>query len=155
MGHLLGSSRVGFMATSYKWAYATQKTAAPRVSAPAAGHCWPMSLQETLKHSKAGMSQSLWEILVHTRFCLSPLSISGRYGAWFQKWLSPSYHLAMASPLPLDLWYIFLVVSNILLSMVVPQQHVILEFSQEKMSTHFLLWDPLESCASGDTYVYV
>ena len=83
VGHLLGSSMVGFMATSYKRAYATCKTAAPRVPAPAADHCQPMPLQETLKHSKAGMAQSLWEILVHTRFFLSPLSISGRYGAWF------------------------------------------------------------------------
>ena len=37
--------------------------------------------QQTLKHSKAGLVQSLWEILVHTRFCLSPLIIYGRYGA--------------------------------------------------------------------------
>ena len=46
----------------------------------------------------------------------------------------PSYHLAGAFPLPLDMGYIFLVGSNILLSMVVQQQVVTLEFSQEKMS---------------------
>ena len=41
-----------------------------------------LGLQETLKHSKAGLAQSLWgiQVLVHTSFCLSPPSISGRYG---------------------------------------------------------------------------
>ena len=48
----------------------------------------------------------------------------------------PSYHLAGASPLLLDIEYLFLVGSNNLLSTVVQQQVVILEFSQEKMSTH-------------------
>ena len=38
------------------------------------------TLQETLKHSKAGLAQSLWDLLVCTRFCLSPLSISHGYG---------------------------------------------------------------------------
>ena len=33
-----------------------------------------------LKHSKAGLAQSLWGLLLHTRFCLSPQSISGGYG---------------------------------------------------------------------------
>ena len=33
-------------------------------------------------HSKSGLVQSLWGlwVLVHIRFCLSPLSISGGYG---------------------------------------------------------------------------
>ena len=43
---------------------------------PTAGHCWPVSPQETLKHSKAGLAQSLGGLLVHTRFCLSPPSVS-------------------------------------------------------------------------------
>ena len=34
---------------------------------------------ETLKHSTAGLVQSLWGLLVRTRFCLRPLSIPGRY----------------------------------------------------------------------------
>ena len=42
--------------------------------------------------------------------------------------------LARTSPLPLYMWYIFLVGSNILLLMVVQQPVVILEISQEKMS---------------------
>ena len=45
----------------------------------------------------------------------------------------PSYHLVEAYPLPLDMGYLFLVGSNILLLMVVPQQVAILQFSQEKM----------------------
>ena len=40
-----------------------------------------MPLKETLKHSKVGLAQSLWglQVLVHTRFCLSPPSVSGGY----------------------------------------------------------------------------
>ena len=55
------------------------RSAAPRASVPVAGHCWPVPLQESLKHSKSGLAQSLWNIrvLVHTRFCLNHLSISG------------------------------------------------------------------------------
>ena len=45
-------------------------------------HCWPVPLQETLKHLKAGLAQSLWGLLVCTRFCLSLLSLSGGYGVW-------------------------------------------------------------------------
>ena len=46
----------------------------------------------------------------------------------------PSYCLAGASPLHFDVACLSLVGSNILLSMVVQQQVVILEFLQEKMS---------------------
>ena len=78
-----GDSMLGLMATSSKRAYATTRSAAPRAPAPASGHCWSIPLQETLKHSKAGLAQSLWGLLVHTRFCLSLLRFSGRYGVWF------------------------------------------------------------------------
>ena len=71
-----GSSIVGLMTTSSKSSYATCRTASPRAPAPESGHCWPGSPQETLKHSKAGLTQSLWGLLVHTRVCLSPPSIS-------------------------------------------------------------------------------
>ena len=55
------------------------------------------------------LAQSLWSpwVLVHTRFCLIPSSVSGRYGVWFQMWFRHSYHLAGASPLPLDTGYLF------------------------------------------------
>ena len=46
----------------------------------------------------------------------------------------PSYQSVGASSLPLDMGYVFLVRSNILLSMVVQQEVAILEFSQEEMS---------------------
>ena len=36
------------MVTSSKKAYAIPRSAAPRAPAPAAGHCWPTPLQETL-----------------------------------------------------------------------------------------------------------
>ena len=51
-----GSSMVGLMATSSKSAYAIPKSAAPRASVPVAGHCWPVPLQETLKHTSVSVS---------------------------------------------------------------------------------------------------
>ena len=49
-------------------------------------------------------------------------------------WLHSSYCLAVASSLPLDVGYLLLVGSNILLSMAVQQLVANLVFSQEKMS---------------------
>ena len=54
-------------------------------------HCWPIPPQETLKHSKAGLVQSLWSLLDRPRFCLSPPSISGGYGKWKENEVSQSY----------------------------------------------------------------
>ena len=59
-------------------------------------------------------------------------------------WFHPSYNLVWASPLSLDMDYLFLVGSNSLLLMVVQQLVAILEFSQEKMSKHP---STLPSCA--------
>ena len=53
-----GSSMVGLMATSSKRAYATPRSAAPRVPAPAAGHCSPGPPQETLYLGLFGVSGS-------------------------------------------------------------------------------------------------
>ena len=72
-----GGSMLGLVATSSKRAYATPRSITPRAPAPVAGHCWPTLLQETLKHSKKGLAQSLQGLLVLTRFCLSPLILSG------------------------------------------------------------------------------
>jgi len=72
-----GSSMVGLMATSSKKAYAIPRSAALRAPAHAAGHCCSIPLQEILKYAKAGLAQTLWGLLVSTRFCLSPPSISG------------------------------------------------------------------------------
>ena len=85
------------MATSSNRANATTWSTAPRSHAPAAGHCQPLPLQETHKHSRVGLAQSLWGLLVHKRFCLSPPSISGGHGVWF--FHTPS-HLAVTSPCP-------------------------------------------------------
>ena len=78
-----GGSMVELIATFSKRAYAIPRSAAPRAPTPGAGHCWPIPPQGTVKDSKAGLAQSLWSLLVHTRFCLSPPSISGGYGVWF------------------------------------------------------------------------
>ena len=46
----------GVNGTSSKRAYATPRSAAPRASAPVAGHCWPSPLQETLRHRSGSVS---------------------------------------------------------------------------------------------------
>ena len=53
-----GSPMVGLMATSPKRAYVIPipRSAAHRAPGPVAGHCWPIPLQETLKHSKADLA---------------------------------------------------------------------------------------------------
>ena len=62
-----GSSIVGLMETSSKRAYAICRSAAPRVPVPVTGHCWPVPLQETLKHSSGSVSVGSLG-LVLTRF---------------------------------------------------------------------------------------
>ena len=53
-----GGSMVGIMVTFSKRAYAIPRSTAPRASAPAAVHCWPVPPQETLKHSSVSESGS-------------------------------------------------------------------------------------------------
>ena len=57
----------------------------PEPLPPPAGHCWPVALQETLKHSKTGLAQSLWGlwVLVCIKFCLNPPSVCSGYQVWF------------------------------------------------------------------------
>ena len=122
-----GSSMVGLMATSSKRAYAIPRSIAPRAPAPA-------SIGDT-----------------QTQFWLSLCGIPGSWCA--QGLFEPSeclwcvWGLILNVILPLlpSCWgfsfalqcgYLLLVGSNILLSMVVQQRVVILEFSQEKMGTH-------------------
>ena len=65
---------------------------------PAAGHCWPTPLQETLKHSQAGLAQSFvgcnapFPVSWCTQgFSLCPPRVSGGYGAWFKRdWTPPT-----------------------------------------------------------------
>ena len=43
---------------------ACPRSAAARAPVPAAGPCWPVPLQEMLKHSKAGLARSVWGLWV-------------------------------------------------------------------------------------------
>ena len=110
------------------------RSAVPR--APETGYCWPVPLQETLRHSKAVLAQSLWGlwVLVHTRFCLSPPASLEGMGFDSKCDFSPPTIL-MGFLLCPWMWGLFFVGSNILLSIVV-QCFVNLECSQEKMSAH-------------------
>ena len=65
------------------------RSAAARALVPTAGYCWSMPLEETLKHSKAGVAQSpvgghcsFPSILECTGFCLHPPSVSGGSEIW-------------------------------------------------------------------------
>ena len=80
------------------------RTAAARAPVPVGGHYWPVPLQETLKHSQAGLAQSL--VGVPAPF---PGSWCGQVLFVLSKslWLSPSYHLVVVSPLSLDVGYLF------------------------------------------------
>ena len=77
----------------------------PRAPVPAADHCQPVPPQETLKHSSLSVSaRSLG--LVHTRFVWAPwVSLVG-VGFHSKCEFTPSYHLAGASLLPLDMGYL-------------------------------------------------
>ena len=77
-----GSSMVGLTVTSSKRASAIPRPAAPRAPAPVAGHCWLISLQETLMHSSGLVSARSLGPGVH-KVCFSLLSISGGYEVWF------------------------------------------------------------------------
>ena len=72
-----GSSLVRLMVTSSKRSCAIPRSDAPRASAPMAG---PSDPYLPRRHSEAGLAQSLWDLLLHTSFCFSPLSVSGGYG---------------------------------------------------------------------------
>ena len=52
-----GSSMVGLMAMSSKRAYAIPKSAAPKAPDHLAVHCWPIPLQETLKHRSVSVNK--------------------------------------------------------------------------------------------------
>ena len=77
-----GGSTVGLMVTSSKRAYATPRTAAPRAPTPMAGHCWSV-IHRRHSNTQRKVWLSLWGLLMCTRLCLSPPSVSGRYGVWF------------------------------------------------------------------------
>ena len=84
MGHLLGSSMVGLMVTSSKRAYATCWVTQVCCNQSPCPHSRPLLTHASTgdTHSKADLAQSLWGLwgLVHTRFWLSPPSMSGGLG---------------------------------------------------------------------------
>ena len=108
-----------------------------RAPAPMVGHCLRVPPQETLKHSEAGLAQSLWG-------SLSPGGTKVLFEPSRHLWQVWGLIVNMISPLLPSCWDVsfaigcaisFSVGSNIILSMVVQQWVAILEFSQEKMST--------------------
>ena len=134
VSHLLSSPMVGLMATSSKRVYAIPRSAAPRAPAPCG--------RPLLTCTFAGDTQtqfwlSLWGLwdLVYTRFfwaLWASLPIRGLILNAISP-LLPSYWCYSFAP---GCGVSFLVGSNILLLTVVQQWVVILEFLQEKMSTH-------------------
>ena len=77
-----GGSMVGLMVTTSRRAYAIPTSAAPRALAPAASHCWPGPLQETLRYTSGSVSVGPLGPSAH-KVCLIPLRTSGGYGVWF------------------------------------------------------------------------
>ena len=62
VGHLLGGSKLGLMVISSKRIYVTcsaSQVCRSQSLCPYSGHWWSVPPQETLKHSKAGVTQSL------------------------------------------------------------------------------------------------
>ena len=78
-----------------------------------------------------GVTAPFFWVLVHTRFCLCPSSVSGGYEFDFKCDCTP---LVVASPLSLEGGYLFLMGSNILPLLAVQQLVAILVFSQEKIN---------------------
>ena len=77
-----------------------------------------MPLQETLKHLKTGLAQSAGSGSWCAQVLVEPINHLWLVWALTLNVISPRYHLG-ASPLPLGVWYVFLLGSNILLLMVV------------------------------------
>ena len=108
----------------------------------------PLSLQQvtadlclhrkTLRHSKAGLAQSLVGTLgpsAHKVLFEPSEHLAGMEFDSKHDFTTPN-HLVRASPLPLDMEYLFLMGSNILLLMVLQLLFAILEFSEEKISIY-------------------
>ena len=72
----------GVKVTSSKRGLCHTKVCCNQSPSPAAGHCWPVPPQETLKHSSGLVSVGSLGPGAH-KVCLNPLSVSGGYGVWF------------------------------------------------------------------------
>ena len=79
-----GGYIVELTVTSSKRAYAIPSSTVPRVLAPAAGHCWPVPPQETLKHSSGSVSVGSLGPSLH-KVCLS-LQVSLAVMGFDSKW---------------------------------------------------------------------
>ena len=103
-------------------AHAIPRSAAPRAPAPAAA---PADPHLHRRHSDTVLSQSLWSlwVLVGTRFLWAIWGSLRGMGFDSKRYFAP-HHLAGASPLPLDVGCLFLVRSNIVLTVV--QQWVVI-----------------------------
>ena len=139
VGHLLSGSMMGLMVTSSKRTYTTWHASHVRCSQSPCPCSRPLLIHASAGDTQIlkGMSGSIFVgpcVLVHTKFCLSPLTISV-VGMGFDSkcnFLLPFYwgfSFALLHGVSF-----FLVGSNIPLSMVVQQRVAILEFSQEEMS---------------------
>ena len=144
VGHLLSSSMVGLMVTSSK------KTYDPYCVSQV---CWNQSPCASgrllLIHASAGDIQTLKvrsdSVSVKSlgpgvhKVLFEPSEHLWWVWSLILNVILPTYHLIGTSPLPLDTkmpLVSFLVGSNFLLWIVVQQWVAVLEFSQEKMSTH-------------------
>ena len=65
-----GGSMVGLMVTFSLMPYPSLWYPEPL---PLSAHCWPVPPQEMLKHSKAGLAQFLWGLLVYTKILFESL----------------------------------------------------------------------------------
>ena len=121
-------SLVGLMATSSKRAYVIPRSAVSRSPVPAAGHCLPITLQETLKHSKASLAQFLWFPSVH-HILFEPSEHLWWVWGWSRNAISPlipfswgfSFALGHGALFLFSFLFFFLVESNILLLTTVQQ----------------------------------
>ena len=122
---------VGLMVTSFKRAYPTCCVTQTWCSQSPSPHSRSLLTRastgdtqtlETLETLKAGLAQSLWGlwVLVHTRLCLSPLSISGGMGFDSKCDFAPPTILLGILLCPW-MWGIILVGYNVLLLMVFQQ----------------------------------
>ena len=114
------------------------KIAAACAPVPVAGHCWPLSPQETLKASQAGLAPSAVGVTAHFPgswciegfVCALQASLSGMRFYFKLDCAPPTFCFVLGYGVLL-----FLVGSNVLLFSFVQQLVVILVFLQEKMGT--------------------
>ena len=141
MDHLLGGSIVGLMVTSSKRTDATCQASQVCCSQSPCPHSRSLLTRastrdtQTLKCVSSSVSCgghcSFPLVLVHTRFCLHPLSVPGGSEIWFlnMPFLASATVLLGLLLFPWIQGILFTVGSNILMSMVVQQLVVILVFT--------------------------